>query len=847
MKKTILLAILFLLSHSLILAQRYTWTERTSAGSRNWRAVASSANGGKLVAVANFFVHISTDSGSTWVNKSPGNFTWCSVASSYDATKIIVGNTYDIMYRSQDAGSTWLGCYSAGWSYWSAIASSSDGSKLIAADGNNGYLYTFNSGGTWTRQTASGLRNWRSLTSSSNGSIIAAIHDSTGYVYTSTNSGVTWTTRTSAGNRQWKSIASSADGLTLVAANGNPGYLYLSADTGATWTARTAAGARYWSAVAISSDGSTIVAAEGSPGYIYISTDSGTTWTTQTRAGSRAWSSVAVSADGRRVIACTNNGYLYTGANIPHSIAASPLSKSIYCQGSSLSIPYAAFGEYDSTNVFTAQLSDSAGSFAAPITIGTRTSTVTGTITATIPPTTSLGNAYKVRVISSSPAITGTPNAGTVSIHAAVAQYKVTGGGGYCVGDTGVVIGLSNTQLGVRYQFQKNGTDTLLPLDGTGAAISFGVQSDTGTYSVLATDTVSGCTQMQGSVKVSIFPLPKTYDISGGGSYCEGDPGVPVSLPLSDLNTTYRLLADEKFTGITKDGTGSAIDFGLQTQPGTYSVVAVHNLTNCTARMTRPTLVIKNARPPQPTIEKIGNELSSSADIGNQWYSNDQIILGATTKTYTPTMSGRYTVKAKNSTCTSLMSAGYDYILDTDKLSAGFNASTTKGAAPLTINFTDATTGNPTSWSWDFGDNQTSTQQNPTHTYTTPGNYTVKLTVSNAITNDTKTKESFIIVEKSSSVTNDGSGDTQKKVHLTSIPNPATDEAIVRIESGTRTMITLSLYNVLGNKVQDIYTGEIGIGNTDIHYSVQDATIGNYYLMARYAGGTVMGRVQVVR
>jgi PKD repeat protein len=51
---------------------------------------------------------------------------------------------------------------------------------------------------------------------------------------------------------------------------------------------------------------------------------------------------------------------------------------------------------------------------------------------------------------------------------------------------------------------------------------------------------------------------------------------------------------------------------------------------------------------------------------------------------------------------------------------------------PLTVQFTDLSLGNPTSWHWDFGDGRTSTEQNPTHTYASPGTYTVTLTVTNA-------------------------------------------------------------------------------------------------------------------
>jgi hypothetical protein len=58
---------------------------------------------------------------------------------------------------------------------------------------------------------------------------------------------------------------------------------------------------------------------------------------------------------------------------------------------------------------------------------------------------------------------------------------------------------------------------------------------------------------------------------------------------------------------------------------------------------------------------------------------------------------------------------------------AGFSADVTSGVAPLTVRFTDESTGDPKSWSWDFGDGGTSIVQNPTHTYTAPGNYTVAL------------------------------------------------------------------------------------------------------------------------
>jgi C1A family cysteine protease len=67
---------------------------------------------------------------------------------------------------------------------------------------------------------------------------------------------------------------------------------------------------------------------------------------------------------------------------------------------------------------------------------------------------------------------------------------------------------------------------------------------------------------------------------------------------------------------------------------------------------------------------------------------------------------------------------------------AKFSCSQVYGVAPLDVTFTDLSTGNPTSWSWAFGDGGTSTQQNPSHTYLTAGTYTVSLTVSNGVMSD---------------------------------------------------------------------------------------------------------------
>ena len=75
-----------------------------------------------------------------------------------------------------------------------------------------------------------------------------------------------------------------------------------------------------------------------------------------------------------------------------------------------------------------------------------------------------------------------------------------------------------------------------------------------------------------------------------------------------------------------------------------------------------------------------------------------------------------------------------------------FNAEPIAGEAPLDVFFYSDTSagGEPEIWAWDFGDGGTSALENPSHTYTTPGTYTVSLTVTNAAGSDTETKVDVI-------------------------------------------------------------------------------------------------------
>lgn len=310
-----------------------TWTERTAAGSRQWRAITSSSNGTKLAAVDYYgsgsggSIYTSSDSGTTWVERvAAGAQTWSSITSSSDGTKLAATANNEYIYISSDSGVSWTPRVAAGMRGWNAINMSSDGQKLVAAV-SGGYIYTSSdSGATWTQRSSAGSRGWTSVATSDDGQKLIAAVDG-GYIYTSSDAGATWTQKSSEGSSGWTSVAISADGQKLVVAEtvmdpdtGNyGGYIYTSSNYGETWTKRTTAGSHGWKAVIASSDGTRLVAvdsmgaADGLGGYLYTSSDFGATWTTHTEAFSREWSAVASSADGTKLFGAASNRFIYKG------------------------------------------------------------------------------------------------------------------------------------------------------------------------------------------------------------------------------------------------------------------------------------------------------------------------------------------------------------------------------------------------------------------------------------------------------------------------------------------------------------------------------------------------------
>jgi hypothetical protein len=109
------------------------------------------------------------------------------------------------------------------------------------------------------------------------------------------------------------------------------------------------------------------------------------------------------------------------------------------------------------------------------------------------------------------------------------ATFTVTGGGAYCLGGSGVAVGLSGSQSGVNYQLYLDGATAVgSPVGGTGSALNFGNQTVAGSYTVKGTrtDCTTGCTlDMSGSAVVTVN-APATVDAGAAQTVYASSPAV---------------------------------------------------------------------------------------------------------------------------------------------------------------------------------------------------------------------------------------------------------------------------------------------------------------------------------
>jgi PKD repeat protein len=158
----------------------------------------------------------------------------------------------------------------------------------------------------------------------------------------------------------------------------------------------------------------------------------------------------------------------------------------------------------------------------------------------------------------------------------------------------------------------------------------------------------------------------------------------------------------------------------------------------------------------------------------------------------------------------------------------------------LQVTFSDQSTGAITSWAWDFGDGNTSSQQNPVHTYANPGQYTVCLTTDNNGCTDISCTTLSVIVGMEGAVAIPG---------LQVSPNPYQGETQVRFGMTETAWVKLEAFDVQGKLIGVVAEGQRDAGNQVIPFSAArlGAPAGVYLLRLTVGEKVATVRVAEVR
>ncbi len=180
-----------------------------------------------------------------------------------------------------------------------------------------------------------------------------------------------------------------------------------------------------------------------------------------------------------------------------NTISTDALAGSTFCPEVPLNVPFTSVGTFNGGNVYSAELSDETGDFTSPTSIGTLASAAnSGNISATLPESAIAGTAYRVRVVSSDPVVTGTDNGSNFEVQACP---KPTGVGSGSVTASSANISWNTMSCAAKYKVQYrivgNPTWTKVNATTTSKTINSLLASTQYEYKVQTFCTTSGSTK----------------------------------------------------------------------------------------------------------------------------------------------------------------------------------------------------------------------------------------------------------------------------------------------------------------------------------------------------------------
>jgi hypothetical protein len=314
------------------------------------------------------------------------------------------------------------------------------------------------------------------------------------------------------------------------------------------------------------------------------------------------------------------------------------------CAGETVNIPYILNDVVNAGNVFTAQLSDAAGSFSSPTNIGTITETASGTISATIPGGTISGNNYRIRVVSSDPPMLGSqsPNPIVIIANPSVPIISATGTTTFCQNSGSVTLS-TTAQSAVNYQWLRDGSVFV------GSNSNILTCSTEGVYTL---EVSNSCNTVASSNSIELteeLPLSEPLITAAGAtSFCNGE-SVELSVEWLE-NVNWQWTLDGANTG-TNSNILNATDEGIYSLLVSNSCGAVSssNFINVSYLTPAPSSPLISASGSTEFCEGNSVELSVSLNAGSsyQWFLDGSAV-GTDNNSITVSESGVYSLTETN-------------------------------------------------------------------------------------------------------------------------------------------------------------------------------------------------------
>lgn len=364
-------------------------------------------------------------------------------------------------------------------------------------------------------------------------------------------------------------------------------------------------------------------------------------------------------------------------------------------------------------------------------------------------------------------------------------QVSVLGPTEFCPGDATSLV------------FTNQGYDSFIWSNGQNDQIL--TVSESGEY--YATAYIANCSAISDTIAIEVHsPVSPSITVLGDTHLCDETGTTLVCSP----SNSYLWSTQETTTDISVN------------QAGAY-YVSVIDVNGCQA--TSDTIIIEvfTSIPPIITVEEgtllcneTGTFLICSPSASYQW-SNQE-----TSDTIWVDQAGEYYVSVIDSNgCT----ATSDTVSITTGMTpiAGFNYQ--QGTPDVT--FIDQTLNSPSEWLWDFGDGNTSSDQNPIYEYSSSGIYTVTLIVSNDCGADTFTTDINLIATGVSTNVIDN--------ELSIYPNPTSGNLFIRSNVSGLEAITIEIYTSMGKLIYSDQDNFSSSKNT-ISLNIYQYTSGTYFV-----------------